>query len=1248
MKKGIVLLLAFTFSAFIQARVLKYSGRQFGLRPGTTENLSSKMQKAILTISGLMKSGDKAILVLERGRYCFYPEGSVERELYISNHDQVNPKQIAISLDKMHDLTIDGNGAEIICHGRMLPIAMTDCRNVTLNNLHIDFQTPHIAQASIVSNDASGITVRMAPWVSWRIREDGMLESYENGPYGAKWSMVPQAAIAFEKDTRHMVYRTSDIPLWPSGCTVNADSTIHISGWHHDRLKPGMVVAMRTYDRPAPGIFVSGCENTSFRDVKVHYAEGMGLLAQMSTNITLDGFSVCLRENDPRYFTTQADATHFSGCRGRIVSMNGLYESMMDDAINVHGTYVKVLERINDHTLRCAYQHEQSWGFDWGYAGDTVQIIRRRTMEIETTPLVVKSISPDLFGKKEMVIEFDRALPEEVNGTAGYGVENLTWTPSVLFGRNTIRNNRARGALFSTPRKVVCESNFFDHTSGTAILLCGDCNGWYETGACRDVTIRGNHFLDALTNIFQFTNAIISIYPEIPDMEHQQQYFHGGKAGAITIRDNVFETFDNPILYAKSVDGLVFKNNRIIRNSDYPAFHWNTKRFLLEHVNHVDLGKEAENAYLDFLYDNMSRPDSTDYPQDYWKHQVEVALDARKKMPWADSVPEWEWRNFVLPVRVNNEGLDYARMTIYNELAPRIRNMSMRDAALEVNHWCHEHVSYRPSDGRTSAPLSTMRNTIGRCGEESTFTVVALRAVGIPARQVYCPRWAHTDDNHAWVEVWVNNENENENEDENHWHFMGACEPEAMLNKGWFNWAASRAMLVRAYDYEGKEINTLETYAPTKLLNVKVVDNTGNPVGGATVDFRIYNYSDYYPLHTAETDKDGNANFLTGYGDMLVWASLNGRAVAQHVAKDMKDITLTLPAEGIQYPQGEMLMHAPVSALEEPDRSIVDTVSANGRRLVQEDRIRTAYQQNAFYHGSNELLTKARANWKTIRQFVTEAKDSTEALRVLSCLSEKDLRDVKMSVLKDAYDEDDHKFSPRVSTEDLRPYRRFIRRHFIDILSIMDKNERAKAWLKWVSDNIRIDDSNNPKELYTSVQGIYNTRITSTASRELFAVAGARALGMNAELNAVGKAEVEGQPLALPSLRFAQGRGIDTPATGVLRLKVGEKVMYYRGYSISRIVNGRPVSLDYADDDETVTAQFIKGVELPSGKYLLTTGTRLKGGDVLSRIQIIEVPVGKKIAVKVNIPKDRASVHSDLQLQDSEKQASATSVQSAQ
>ena len=162
-----------------------------------------------------------------------------------------------------------------------------------------------------------------------------------------------------------------------------------------------------------------------------------------------------------------------------------------------------------------------------------------------------------------------------------------------------------------------------------------------------------------------------------------------------------------------------------------------------------------EREALMFLYAYMPIGDITDYSGDYYLMNVRYALKTRQEMPWGNRIPEREFRHFVLPVRVNNENLDESRKVFYKELKERVKNLSLYDAILEVNHWCHEKVIYTPSDSRTSSPLASVKTAYGRCGEESTFLVAALRSVGIPARQVYTPRWAHTDDNHAWVEAWV-------------------------------------------------------------------------------------------------------------------------------------------------------------------------------------------------------------------------------------------------------------------------------------------------------------------------------------------------------------------------------------------------------------------------------------------------------------------------------------------------------------
>lgn len=592
MKLLSVLSLSLVLSCTTLSAQKVYEISAFGLKANSSKNASPVLQKALAKIKAEYKEGEKVILRFPEGRYEFHEKGAAVREYYISNHDQTNPKKVGIALEDMKNLTLDGQGSEFVFHGRMLPVSLLRSENCLLKNFSIDFENPHIAQVKIVENDPQdGIVFEPAPWVDYRIAKDSIFEAYGEG-----WTMRHSWGIAFDGDTKHLVYNTSDIGCPTKGASEVAPRRIHAPGWKDARLVPGTVVAMRGWGRPTPGIFLSHDVNTTIENVKVHYAEGMGLLAQLCENITLEKFGVCLKgDADPRYFTTQADATHFSGCKGKIVSCNGLYEGMMDDAINVHGTYLKVVKRVDDRTLVGRYMHGQSWGFEWGCPGDEVQFIRSNTMELVGKQNKIISIRPydkeQTEGAREFLITFQESVDQVINEQSGFGIENLTWTPEVLFSGNVIRNNRARGSLFSTPRKTIVENNLFDHTSGAAILLCGDCNGWFETGACRHVIIRKNRFVNALTNLFQFTNAVISIYPEIPDLKGQQQYFHGGPEGGIVIEDNEFETFDAPILYAKSVDGLVFRNNTIKLNTEYKPFHPNRNRFWLERVTNVTIAE---------------------------------------------------------------------------------------------------------------------------------------------------------------------------------------------------------------------------------------------------------------------------------------------------------------------------------------------------------------------------------------------------------------------------------------------------------------------------------------------------------------------------------------------------------------------------------------------------------------------------------------------------------------------------------
>ena len=146
--------------------------------------------------------------------------------------------------------------------------------------------------------------------------------------------------------------------------------------------------------------------------------------------------------------------------------------------------------------------------------------------------------------------------------------------------------------------------------------------------------------------------------------------------------------------------------------------------------------------------------DAADYPAALYLGYARHGVFLWERGPFAGKIPEKIFAGYVLSHRVNNEDLTDCRNFFYEKLKDRVSGDDMQASILAVNYWCGSEGTYRTTDGRTMGPATMMRSAYGRCGEESTFAVTALRSVGIPARQVYVPLWSHCDDNHAWVEAW--------------------------------------------------------------------------------------------------------------------------------------------------------------------------------------------------------------------------------------------------------------------------------------------------------------------------------------------------------------------------------------------------------------------------------------------------------------------------------------------------------------
>ena len=180
----------------------RYDLSAYGLSPVENVDNAPAMARALEQIREKCEENQTIVVTLPKGRYEFYPDSAAERVYFISNHDQMNPKKVGLPFEGMKNMVFDGQGSELIFHGRMLPVSLLDSRNCVLKNFSIDFKHPQISQVKVVENDTlkGGITFEVAPWVRYEIRDSVFVAE------GEGWELTPGSGIAFEGDTRHLVY----------------------------------------------------------------------------------------------------------------------------------------------------------------------------------------------------------------------------------------------------------------------------------------------------------------------------------------------------------------------------------------------------------------------------------------------------------------------------------------------------------------------------------------------------------------------------------------------------------------------------------------------------------------------------------------------------------------------------------------------------------------------------------------------------------------------------------------------------------------------------------------------------------------------------------------------------------------------------------------------------------------------------------------------------------------------------------
>lgn len=567
------------------------------------ENSSDATPIVVEAIKKCKKDGIRK-LEFPKGTYHFYPTFAPDRYCAITNNDN-GLKRTAFPIIDFDGLEIDGNGSEFIFHGKMLPFIIEESKNIIIKNFSINWEVPFYLQGKVVDNNQADKTFDIEVQTPYKVSDGRLYLSLEreDSPYermygfrfaiGEKYDQIVGQNIIWNPETMaplydHVKYSGFDVHQFPS--KELASGSVRLTTRYPEVPPVGTIFVSKgeyLYNRQNPAFRLFKSQNLFFENVTVHHAGAMGLIAERCENITLDGFNVVLKEGEGRMVTTTADATHFCNCKGEIIIRNCTFENMLDDATNIHGTYVRVNKILDDYRVAVETYHPHQNDYIFGEAGDSVRIINN-SLTPTTGNLVLTNV--ERINEKISILTFNESVKGKVEKY--YGIENISWYPTALLENNIVRNNRARSFLISVPRKVIVRNNYFS-SQMASLRITGDLGLWNESGPCDSLIIENNTF----ENCAYGGNGAQSVIMIDPQYDKDSD-ISGKYSRNIIIRNNEIKTFDSSILLAISVEGLIFEGNNIAQTDTYAPLFPNSPNLKIVNSDQVYIGNNTYNSLL--------------------------------------------------------------------------------------------------------------------------------------------------------------------------------------------------------------------------------------------------------------------------------------------------------------------------------------------------------------------------------------------------------------------------------------------------------------------------------------------------------------------------------------------------------------------------------------------------------------------------------------------------------------------------
>lgn len=463
----------------------------------------------------------------------------------------------AIYLKEKKNITIDGNGSTVLVHGKMTPILLDRCENITIKNLIIDYACPTMSEFKVLKSENGVCDIKINEDCLYSIRDNELFWIGENDKNGK-----PYWEDSYHGNKRHIkvfdpeTFETRDFRRADLNFTkieVLEKNLLRVYFKNPENcFKAGTTIQTRNIIRDQVGSFFERCKNLEFINLRVKFMHGLGMVSQFCENVS---FIDCdLTPAEHRTVVSTADFFQFSGCKGQLEVVGCKAYGAHDDYINVHGTHLRIIKKNKkENSLVVRFMHPESWGFQAFEVGDELEFIKWDTLKPYHS-VKVKNFTK--LNDTDIKLFIDGELPQIKKGKDV--VENVSWTPDLLVQNCSFSQTAGRGILCTTRGKVVIENNTFFKLWGPALLIEDDCNFWFESGYTKEIIFR-NNVIDACDFGPTFKGAPTIRYTPKVMKKKSREFVHE----KLILENNTFKNSygDTHLIHLEYLENAVIRNN---------------------------------------------------------------------------------------------------------------------------------------------------------------------------------------------------------------------------------------------------------------------------------------------------------------------------------------------------------------------------------------------------------------------------------------------------------------------------------------------------------------------------------------------------------------------------------------------------------------------------------------------------------------------------------------------------------------